>query len=464
VLVYIAGCNSRVCYNTGIDGFEPIRVYSFFLTEGLALAARGFSVRTKLSGSETLIAKIATFYSITYYPVIFTISGAKLGAQISPLPVLIVAILFSFATSASVLEKSNDWRVGLALPPLTFLLLSVVSIGIASQYVTQILPLLGILLVCTLGASLLGVLISFRRREIVRRLVNSRALTIGLIGLILLTILIIPPDAVTGTAPSLTTKSYYFQAPVIVGGFMSDPSVGTKGVSANFSFEGTNISGIQKDNFLAAGIGIHSPNCCVDGIDYGYRADIYLYHNASEVFAASAWEVCDVIIACGGHPWKNLIFFSSEQLSATVADNFQLSMKWMNHTVSWFYAVANESRLVASFQVPLQENPGFNAGWLGISSTPSSGGFPFFQFGMMSSFPIDHAGWRVTISCPSILVNSTWICVNHAELLQGDQSLWKAIWRWGEPYSDVGATIDQEAKNITFKYSQATVQSFETAW
>jgi len=245
---------------------------------------------------------------------------------------------------------------------------------------------------------------------------------------------------------------------------MSDPSVGTKGVSANFSFQGTNVSGIQQDNFLAAGIGIHSPNCCVDGIDYGYRADVFLYRNSSEMFAASAWEACDIIIACGGHPWRNLIFFSSEQVNATLEDNFQLSLKWEDHTVTWFYNIGNETRPIASFQAPPQENPGFDAGWLGISSTPSAGGFSFFQFGVMSSFPIDHGGWRVTISCPSILVSSTWMCINHAELLQGDQSYWKAIWRWGKPYSDVGATINSEAKNITFQYSQATVRNFETAW
>ena len=39
-LVYIAGCNPKVCYNTGIDGLEPLRVYSFFLAEGLASCNR----------------------------------------------------------------------------------------------------------------------------------------------------------------------------------------------------------------------------------------------------------------------------------------------------------------------------------------------------------------------------------------------------------------------------------------
>ena len=366
------------------------------------------------------------------------------------MPVLLLISLLSFATSINVLEKTRDWRIGFALPPLTFLLLVAISIGIASQYTSQSTSLLGVLLTTILAASLLGVLLSFHSKEKVQLMAKSRALTIGSIGILLLTIVIIPPDAVTGTVPNLTTKSYQFQTPVFVGGFMSDPSVGTKGVSGNFSFRGTNTSSIQEDNFLTAGIGIHSPNCCVDGIDYGYRADVYLYHNATEVFAASAWEACDIIIACGGHPWKNLMFFTYERVNASLDSNFKLSLQWDNHTVSWFYYADNETKRAASFLAPPQENPGFDAGWLGLSSTPSPGGFSFFQFGMMSAFPIGHGGWRVTISCPSILVNTTWTCINHAELLQGDQSFWKAVWRWGEPYPHVTAIINSEAQEYVF--------------
>ena len=290
-------------------------------------------------------------------------------------------------------------------------------------------------------------LISFRSKEKVQRFAKSKALTIGLIGVILLTIVIIPPGCGKRHCARLDHQDpTTFKLLCLWEDSCRILCVGTKGVSANFSFQGTNTSGIQQDNFLAAGIGIHSPNCCVDGIDYGYRADVFLYQNASEVFAASAWEACDVIIACGGHPWKNLMFFSTERVNASIDSNFELSLKWDNHTVSWFYDVGNETVRIASFLAPSQENPGFDAGWLGLSSTPSPGGFPFFQFEMMSAFPIDNPEWRVSISCPSILVNSTWICINHAELLQGDQSFWKAIWRWGEPYPHVGAIINTESK------------------
>ncbi|MGD0478021.1 MAG: hypothetical protein ABSB29_07640 [Nitrososphaerales archaeon] len=463
LLLYI-GCNPRVCYNTGIDGLEPLRSYSFFLAEGVVLSAAGFPAKNRLTRIETALRNSAAFYSIAYYPVIFTVAGVKLVAPVSPLPVLGLVALLSFVTSARVFEEGHDRRAGLAVPIITFLVLSSVSVGIAAQYTQQAIPLMGILLACVVAASLLGVLGPVGGREAVRRVARSKVLTAGLVGVLLLSMVVIQPDAVNGTAPNLVANSYHFQTPVVVGGFMSDPYVGTKGVSANFSFQGTDASSIQPNNFLAAGIGIHSPNCCVDGIDYGYRADVFLYHNASEVFAASAWEVCDTILACGGHTWKHLMYFSWAHVNSSLESSFQLSVEWEGHTVSWLYSAGSETRLVASFAAQSQENPAFDAGWLGPSSTPSPGGWPFFQFGVMSAFPIDHPGWRVTVACPSIVLNSTWVCIDHAEFFQGDSSFWKALWRWGENYPSAGATVNPGSKTMTFQYSQVPAQDFQTAW
>ena len=463
LLLYV-GCDPRVCYSAGIDGLEPLRSYSFFLAEGMALSAAGFSVRNRLSWIESVLMKSAVFYAIAYYPVIYTVAGVNIVAPVSPFFVLGLLALLSFATSARVFENGRDWKAGLAVPIVTFLVLSSVSVGIAAQYIQQVIPFMGILLACVVPASLLGALDSVSGKEAVRRIANSKALMAGLVVVVVLSMAFIPLDAVNGTAPNLVNNSYYFLTPVLAGGFNPDLNVRTTGVSANFSFQGTDPSSIQSDNFLAAGIGIHSPNCCVDGIDYGYREDVFLYHNATEVFAASAWEVCDQILACGGHTWKHLMYFSSTRVNSSLESNFQLSMRWENQTVSWSYSSGNETRPVASFQAPKQDNPYFNAGWLGESSTPSSGGWTFFQFGVMSAFPIDHPGWMVTVACPSIVSNSTWVCIDHAEFFQGDISFWKALWRWGESYPNVGALVDPEARTMTFQCSDVQVRDFQIAW
>ncbi len=44
-LVYVFGCSPKVCYITGIDGLEPLRAFSFFLAEGLAVATTSFPGR-----------------------------------------------------------------------------------------------------------------------------------------------------------------------------------------------------------------------------------------------------------------------------------------------------------------------------------------------------------------------------------------------------------------------------------
>lgn len=151
-------------------------------------------------------------------------------------------------------------------------------------------------------------------------------------------------------------------------------------------------------------------------------------------------------------------------MNVSLEDNFQIMMMWQSHKVVWLLNYGNQTRSVATFQAPKQENPGFDAGYLGTSPPPSFGGVPFFQFGVMSAYPIDNAGWRATVSCPSTLENSSWTCIKHAELLQGDQSYWKAIWRWGESYPGVGATINQRSKEISFQYSQGTLANFQIAW
>ncbi len=463
-LLLFVGCDPRVCYSTGIDGLEPLRSFSFFFAEGMAVSAVGFSARHRLPRNEAMLSKAAFFYAVAYYPVIYTVAGAKLVSPIAPFPVLAVVTLVSLLTSATVLDSGSKRWTAVVVPIATFLALLSVSIGIAAQYIPQIAPLMGAMLACVAVAGVVGALGPFGTMSAASRIAKSKALAVGIVAFVLLSIVVIPIDAVNATAPNLSTGSYYFLTPVVVGGFNPGPNIRPRGVAANFTFQGTNTSSIQPDNFLAAGIGAHSPNCCVDGIDYGYRGDVFVYHNATEVFAASAWEVCDDIIACGGHTWKHLMYFSSTRINSSIESNFQLSMSWQNHTAIWSYSSGNETMILASFGAPNQDNPYFNAGWVGPSSVPGPGGYPFFQFGVMSAFPIGHGGWSVSITCPSVWSNSTWVCLSHAELIEGDKSYWKFLWRWGEDYPDVGVTVNAQTKTMTFQYSHDQVQDFQTAW
>jgi hypothetical protein len=287
---------------------------------------------------------------------------------------------------------------------------------------------------------------------------------------------VILPDAVNGAMPlqiasssssSSSSTGRAFSSPSFVGGLMAEPFLRPKGVSVVVSFAGTNSASIQSDNFLAAGIGVHSPDCCVDGIDYGYRFDAYLLHDGTELLSASAWEVCDFNMACGGHSWLNLMFFSASAVDVpSSSSSLRLIMEWKNRTVYWSYSFAYSSPInLTSFQAPAQENPYFNAGSLtNVLANPESGGVFFFQFGIMSRYSIGHGGWRVMFTCPAYLENQTWMCISHAMSLQGDQSYWKALWRWGENYEGVAAIADAKNASVAFSYSPSTLPDFRTFW
>jgi hypothetical protein len=462
-LLFYVGCNPTVCYSKGIDGLEPFRSYSFFLAEGVALLASGYPAQ-RASRSESLLGSAAAYYALAYYPVMFTVAGAKMLAPLAPFPVLGMLFALTFIISARTLSQGEGWLVGLTLLLVDYLVLSALSIGTAAQYPGEEVSSILMMLAAVVSGGLLGAskLVGGSRNGM--RLGTSGIPTVIMIAFLVLSIGVITPDAVVGTAPKLGSSSYYFQVPVVAGGFNAAPNLVTTGVASNFSFQGTDPTSIQPDNFLAAGIGVHSSNCCVDGIDYGYRADVFLYHNGSLAFAASAWEVCDTIIACGGHTWKHLMFFSSARLNSSVAEDFRLSMQWDNGTVLWYYGSHSEEQVLATFQAPRQDNHDFDAGWLGPSTTPSPGGFPFFQFGIMSAYPIGHGGWEVASSCPSTLVGGRWGCLGDVEFFQGDISFWKALWRWGENYPDVGAMVGQGNQTMILHYSTDSFHSFQKAW
>jgi hypothetical protein len=462
-LLLYAWCNPTVCYSTGVDGLEPLRSYSFFLAEGVALLASGHPARRE-SGNQSLLGSVAAYYALAYYPFMFTVAGAKMLAPLAPFPVLGMLFALSFIVSAKTLNQGRGPLVGLALLLVDYLVLSALSIGVAAQSPGEEVSSILTMLAVVAAGGLLGASMLVGGSRTGMRIGTSKIPTVIMIVFLVLSIGVITPDAVVGTAPRLGSNRYTFLAPVVAGGFNAAPNLVTTGVASNFSFQGTDPSSIQADNFLAAGIGVHSSNCCVDGIDYGYRADVFLYHNGSLDFAASAWEVCDIIIACGGHTWKHLMFFASAGLTSSVSEGFRLSMQWDNGTVLWDYGTYTGERVLAAFQAPKQDNHDFDAGWLGPSTTPSPGGFPFFQFGIMSSYPIGHGGWEVASSCPSILAGGRWGCLRDVEFFQGDISFWKALWRWGENYPDVGAVVDQGSETMTFHYSTEGFHDFQRAW
>ena len=427
-------CAPRVCYSSGGDGLEPLRLGVFLGSVVLVGAALGAHPHGRL---ESSVVSGGAFVAIAYYPVIFDFAGTKLLQPFHPwggAAVLLVAAFAAGGASAPFRGRVPRFLLPMAALALTF----AVCAGIAISYLPSLAFDAAVLTLATAAGSTAGALIDRRRRSVARA---APALWGAAVLLVLVMTAIAIPDAVSGVVPTGPTNAALgMGTPVYVGGYMDAPLGHAEGASLTVSFAGTDPSAIQADNYIAAGLGLHSAGCCVDGIDFAYRFDAYLFRGGNESLVASGWEVCDDNIACGGHSWKILLL--SEELPLGVrspSGNMTLRMQWSGNEVVWSYSLGSGGFThFTDFEVPSQENPNFNTGVApGGSFTAEQSAAYFYQFGVSSRYPIGHGGWSVGFYCPSIEVDAGWGCIQHAGTVQGSQSFWKVLWRWGEEYPNV---------------------------
>jgi len=470
LLVNVA-CDPRVCYSAGPDGLEPLRMWFDFSSIAVAAAYAGVYLRKRVPPTprEYFAAGFATFEAIAYYPVIFTFAGTRVFAPLDPWAVGALLFALSFSTAAMGTHRIGR-RWGVALPLLAGVSLLALSGGIAAAYFQSILQQMAVMVTALLAGSLTGAAAGIRSWGWATKnfAESSWPLLILILAVLLMTYVVIP-DAAVGIIPverASGVTEYSTGVPSWAGAYMDAALGSSEGVSLSVNFAGTNASAIQADNYLAAGIGAHSPGCCVDGIDYGYRFDAYLFHTGRIALAASAWEVCDDNAACGGHSWKVLMFQNESSLtSANSSTPIRIAMRWIGHTVLWSYSIeGGPSQNLTSFSPQAAEKAYFNTGIL--PGGWSQSGYYFFQFGISSGYPIGHPGWSVSISCPATLEAGGWKCIDHARTLQGGQSYWKVLWRYGDDYPNVRAATSPGI-NDTFSLSyssQETMENFARLW
>lgn len=455
-LVYVV-CDPRVCFSTAPDGFEPARLAFFLGSVVVSASSLGASSRNAKPEHEweRSLAGVAAFAGVAWYPIVFAFAGTSLLSPFSPLGVL--AVMFVLGLSAACgASKTLTWKRAMLIPIGSLLLTLAVSVGIAWAYLGSVASVMEMIAVSTFAGTLVGLWLARTQRDS-KNLRSFATLGFGVsIVLVLLMTLVIIPDAVSGVMPQNTPSggSYVMGIPDYAGAYMDAPQGHAQGVGINLSFTGTSANIIENDNYLAAGIAVHSANCCVDGIDFAYRFDVLMFHGGNETLLATAWEACDDVVACGGHSWKVLMFSQAGRLGAAGSGQIVgLRMQWQGGSVNWSYANKGaESVDFASFEAPPQENHAFNTGISGGVSLSRQKEAYFYQFGVLSKYPIESPGWGVHFQCPSILVNATWACIGHARTLTGSDSFWKVIWRWGEDYPGVNIATDGP-KAVLFEYS-----------
>ena len=457
-------CNPKVCYSAGPDGLEPLRMGIFLGAIAIAGASIGLSARrrTAKSPGATVVIAFGIFVALAFLPVAYTLASARLLVPLFPWSLFIFFALLSFVTAVTSCSRLG-LLPGFLLPLAATGFMLPLFWSMATSYLPQILPGVQMMALGALTGSALGALTVHSRREaVIRHEVGfSRSLLIVLL-LVLLLVVVVAPDEVSGVLPEPATGPPSHLAigiPVYAGGYMDIDAGHSTGVAVTVSFAGTTPASIGDDNFLSGGIGVHSPDCCRDGIDYGYRFDVYMFHDGNESLVASAWQICDNNAACGGHSWKNLLFSKMSPLEAgSNVSSVTLRMQWKGHSVYWAYQVGTGALVnFTGFLAPAHQDPIFNTGVL-------SGSFYFLQFGTMSRYPLTKPGWAVTFACPSVIAGGTWQCVDHARTLEGSESDWKVLWRWGEGYPHAIVTKSGEY-SFTLGYSAtSTMGSFQALW
>jgi hypothetical protein len=229
-----------------------------------------------------------------------------------------------------------------------------------------------------------------------------------------------------------------------------------------------------------AGMGIQSPNCCIDGWDFGWRADVFLLPNNSLVVSGSSWETCDGSANCGGYVWEyqwyhtqltlhpqnisTLIFLRMSWVPVMINGQAREAVDWYYNTtgISWtqYGSYAPDPRLGSYFDIGLSGGP--------LTTVPQ-GTTLLSQFGVASKTPV--TGWSVLLQDPAFeLPNSTWHIMEHANAIQGNYSFWKFRYRWGGlPYDGVTAKANlTDPKTppdiVTFSYTGGTLPNFAPLW
>ncbi|AIF83076.1 hypothetical protein NTE_01002 [Candidatus Nitrososphaera evergladensis SR1] len=238
--------------------------------------------------------------------------------------------------------------------------------------------------------------------------------------------------------------------------------------TSSLSSRNENTGNDDDNDILLAGIGAQSPNCCKDGLDYGYRADVLFTKEGTKYLVARAWETCDQNAACSGFPWRSIMHESVVPINNNIPKSFlAIAMEWARdgRTVNWYYRTVDSDSWIkySSFTAPEIENPYFNLGVISINGffpadnplvTSLWGNVNFFQAGIAttssSSDSTAFAGGKIVFECPAFYDNNDGMkhCFPNMAAVPASESEWKVLWGWGVDRPATSTHIDNLKKLV----------------
>lgn len=456
-------CTMKECYISSTDGLGPLR--DFLIFGSLATITSASCMKSwNQRGTHSMVDSVfqlgvtaAVGFALSFFPVMHIFAGVSAGYPLNYLQWFLAGAPAGLAGSMLMLGRgiikgaAAKLSAGLAGVILCIGLAVEIPCEDCSGYSISIASILLLCVAFTIPAILLE--LGYRKRAllpvgIAKRMPNIITIvTIAVTITLLLSLIFVGnyQQSVVNTFPGVSSTGF---SPLEVGhafvysaGYLAIPRVVTESVGINVSLGNTTI-GDYPNNFLAAGVGDQSPNCCKDGLDLAYRADVIEFSNGTEGVLARAWWACDYIMACGGYSWQQLLHIGIVDLPPGTLSNWvELQMNWTaSNDVQWFYRIHSVDNgtttpwtLYSSFTPPKIENDYWDAGLFGGGNHPISYAF-FYQFGVSSAYPIKSGDWQVFVQCPNIVLNGTRSCIPAASYINGSQSFWKTLYTFGETY------------------------------
>jgi hypothetical protein len=458
-------CPIKECYVSSTDGLGFLRDFLFFASLGVlacnaTLSADGMCFRNWLRKRQIIYLSIISgllAFVLSFFPLVHIFAGVSVPYPLNYLQWFLACAAPAFTGSFLFTERSR--RNALHIGSVLFFIAGIsgvianiaLDISLPCEACSDYVVSVGSIIIVTLTSSLLGILagrlaipsISSSAKYIRR---STLVMTIVILGTIILLIAFYytvsyEASVVNVIGPNVSNTTF---SPLEIGtsfvygaGYLATPEVRPPAVGVSVDFGNSSISN-DPSNFLAAGVGDQSPNCCTDGIDLSYRADAILFTNGSEALIARTWWACDVNMACGGYSWQQLLHYGVYELPPrTLSNQVDLQMNWTGspRQVNWYYRVHYSNNgsvtpwILYNYYVPPKiDNHYFDAG-------QCCGNVLFYQFGISNAREIMSNSWSVIMSCPDLIENGAWTCIQHAGFVDGLHSYWKIVYTWGSNYS-----------------------------
>ena len=491
----IGGLLHSECYQTGPDGLAGLRLslemFSFGALPPIAKVAPQENLNPKIRPLFAVLAGFAVTSVMGWFPIAAWFSGVT---YLPPLPIFQAAILVGIplmVTGMLAARISKSIRIAMLSGPFSMLILTgtfwtLLCPGCERYWLVPLVPFWALFALLggfmELGSSAIprwGHLLPRRiNHEDVRRVATALVITLTLWTVIANSFW--DPSVLNADAISPGPGDSTIGLPTLpyVAGFYNSTQYRICCLQIGVSFVKTDPASLAPNNFLMAGMGVQSPNCCIDGWDFGWRADAFLLHDSSIVISGSTWGTCDSNVSCGGIFWQYLRYHAEVVLHpANLSSPIFLRMMWQpfpnNPTqshVNWYYNTTGTPwQEFGSFIPDFREGTYFDIGLpaIGNGNQPERNAY-FFQFGVASKSAVQ--GWTVLLLYPSFQYQMSWRLMERANVIQGDRSFWKGAYRWaGRPYPGVTVRAKYLDPSMNpgvaeFSYTGGTIGYHEPLW